>query len=667
MAYDHLLREGQINTMRTKNRIITGPMERAMANRDGTLNQRYIDYLAERARGGAGLINVESTYVDPRGMGNPYQVGCHDDKVLPGLTRLADTLHAHGAKVSMELYFAGRQSASTASQRQPLAPSVLPCTFFDPVPIPRVMDKQDIDDVLEAFAKAAERCLKAGVDMIHLHGAHGYILGQFLSPWSNQRTDEYGGSEENRWRFPLQVLAAVREVVGPDYPVGYRISLDEFLDGGLTPEHTIPFCKRLVEAGIDLLDVTGGVYETGGQIFQGPEQPHGGFVPMAAELKRAVGDSVPVSVAQKLNVPDFAEDAMAREGFDFISLTRAFHADPHFVRKLEQDRAEDILPCIGCHTCLNLFFGRKVAHCATNPHSTFERTRKIRATPRQRRIVVAGGGPAGMQAARILTRQGHQVSLYEREPELGGQVRYSSRVAEDYGYFTTWLKTQMEKLEVDVHLGDALDADAIEHLNPDAVIVATGARGGDRYARVVGDMRQFDLFTALDRPDDEWEGDVVIVGGDSESCFLALYIAGRGAEVHVIEPDAEFSLDKDAPARNILMGMLEALPTVHLYPETTAEEVGSDYVVVQSGGEFRRLDNVESVVFGGRIARNELYEQLMAANPEREIYNIGDSVLPNDIHHASHDAAEVAELIRLRSGTTEAEGESLPVSERAPA
>lgn len=655
MPYPYLLREGRINTMRTKNRIITGPMERAMANRDGTLNQRYIDYLVERARGGAGLINVESSYVDPRGQGNPYQVGCHDDKVIPGLTRLTEALHAEGACVSMELYFAGRQSASTASQRQPIAPSVVPCSFFDPVPVPREMTHEDIRDVIDKFVAAAHRCLAAGVDMIHVHGAHGYVLGQFLSPWSNHRTDEYGGSAENRARFPLEVVAAIRNAVGPDFPIGYRISMDEYIDGGLTLEDTIPFCRRLVDAGIDLIDVTGGIYETGGQIFHGPEQPHGGFVPMAAELKRAVGDSVPVSVTQKLNIPDFAESVMEREGFDYISLTRAFHADPHFVRKLEQDRAEDILPCIGCHTCLNLFFGRKVAHCATNPHTTFERTRRIQPAARSRRVVVVGGGPAGMQAARILTRQGHRVSLYEAADELGGQVRYSSRVAEDYGYFTTWLRTQLEKLDVDVHMGEAIDVDDIDRLDPDAVVVATGARGGYAYAPVVGDMPRFDLFSALDRPDDEWDGTVVIAGGDSESCFLALYLAGRGAEVHVVEPDSAFSLDKDAPARDLLMGMLEALPTVHLHPETTVEEVGGDHVAIQHRGEPARIEEVAAIVFGGRVAHNDLYEALMAADPEREIYNIGDSVEPHDIHRASHDAAEVAELIRLRSSAAGAE------------
>jgi 2,4-dienoyl-CoA reductase-like NADH-dependent reductase (Old Yellow Enzyme family)/thioredoxin reductase len=648
MAFDQLLREGQINAMKLRNRIITGPMEKGMANRDGSLTQRYIDYLVERARGGASLIQVESTYVDTRGMGHLNQVGCHGDHVVPGLRRMAEAVHADGARVGLELYMGGRQTPSYMSQQQPIAPSVVPCEVLHPVPTPREMTLADIKEVIGKFTDAARRVKEAGLDMIHLHGAHGYLLCSFLSPYSNKRTDEYGGNPAKRARFALEVLAAVRQVVGTSFPIGYRLTAEEFVEGGLTIADTVEFCQMLAEAGIDLIDVSGGIYESFQMIIQGPESPKGGFVRNAAAIKKAVGSKVPVSVAQRLNDPHFANEVMEREGLDFISLTRAFHADPHYLQKLTQGRVDEILPCIACHHCTNLLEANVAAGCAANPHTTFERKYALRPALAPRHVMVVGGGPAGMHAARILAGQGHRVSLFESDEELGGQMRYSSKVAADYGLLVTYLKKQMQIMKVDVHLNTPVDLKTIVSVAADSVIVATGAAPGLRFCPFKGQPRTFNLFSALDRPDDDWEDRVVIIGGDSESCFLALYIAGRGAEVHVIEPKTVFSEDKMSPGRDLLMMALRNLPTVQLRPESTAEEVGNGYVLIQKNGQYERLEGVGSVVVGGRTANNRLYEQILTEMPNLEVYNIGDSVEPRDVYYASHEAAEVAELVRLR-------------------
>lgn len=648
MAVDLLLRQGRINGMTLRNRIITGPMEKSLANRDGSLTRRYIDYLRERAIGGASLIQVESTYVDIRGMGHLFQVGCHGDHVVPALTRAAEVVHAEGAKIALELYMGGRQTPSYMSQRQPIAPSVVLCNALSPTPTPREMTVQDIHEVIASFVAAARRVVKAGFDMIHLHGAHGYLLCAFLSSYSNKRTDEYGGSFVNRARFPLEILAAVRHVVGPTFPIGYRITADEYVDGGLTIRDTVEFSKMLAEAGIDLIDVSGGIYESFPMIIQGPESPKGGFVKNAAAIKKAVGNQVCVSVAQRLNDPDFANEVMGREGLDFISLTRAFHADPHYIRKLEQNRIGDIIPCIACHHCTNLLEANHAVGCAANPHTSFERRHRKDRISATAHVVVIGGGPAGMHAARILSEQGVRVSLFEASTELGGQMLYSSRVAADYGSLVTYLAGQMKKLNVDVHLNTRAEVTTVRDLNPDAVIVATGARGSLSFWPEKGNPRTFDLFSALDRPDEEWEGRVVIAGGDSESCFLALYIAGRGADVYVVDPKIVFSQDKLSPGRDLLMMALEALPSVELRKETTIEEIGNDYVLLQKHGKFEKLDGVGSVVIGGRIADNDLYEQMVDALAPLEIYTIGDCVEPRDVYCASHEAADVAELIRCR-------------------
>ena len=651
-AFDLLLREGRINAMTTRNRIITGPMERNLANRDGSMTGAYIDYLAERALGGAGLIIIESTYVDSRGVGHLYQVGCHGDHVIPGLTRAADAVHAHGARLGIELYVGGRQTPSIMSQRQPIAPSVVPCEVLSPTPIPRELSIAEIGELVRSFAAAARRAVAAGLDMIHLHGAHGYLLGSFLSPFSNRRADAYGGTPENRARFPLDVVHAVREAVGHDVPIGYRLSAEEYLEGGLTIEDTVAFAHLLANAGVDLIDVSGGIYESAYMIIQGPESPPGGFVHNAAAIKRAVGDRVHVSVGQRLNDPAFAEDVLRRENLDFVTVSRAFHADPHYVRKVEEGRIADIVPCIACHHCTNLLEANLPVRCAANPSSGMERRRRITAVSKPRRVMVVGGGPAGMQAARILALQGNHVTLHEQHESLGGQMRYSSKVAADYGHLVTYLAGQLEALPVDLRLGSTVDLDAVVREAPDAIVVATGAREGLVFAPINGSPNLFDLFTALDRAEDEWEGQVVIVGGDSESCFLSLYVAGRGADVHVVEPKPVFSWDKLSPGKDLLMRAINDLPTITLWPETTVEEIGTSSVALQRRGRIERLTDVASVIIGGRVANNSLYEAIRELSPEHEVYNIGDSVEPRDVFCASHEAADVAQLIGLRDGLT---------------
>ena len=475
-------------------------------------------------------------------------------------------------------------------------------------------DVDEIDEIVRKFAEAAARAVEIGLDMVHLHGAHGYLLCAFLSPFSNKRTDEYGGSLENRARFPLRVLAAVRETVGPDYPIGYRLSAEEYVDGGLTIAEATEFCTLLAAAGIDLIDVSGGMYESLSMLLQGPEAPHGGFVQNAQAIKAAVGDRVPVSVAQRLNDPDFANEVL-RSGLDYITLSRAFHADPYYVQKLADDQADEIVPCIACYHCSTLLMESKHVRCAVNPSTSMERRRRPRPAPAPGRLVVVGGGPAGLQSARLLAGQGHSVILFEQSETLGGQMRYSSRIAPDEANLVAYLDRQLTKLAVDVRLGTFATVQAVLDESPDAVVVATGASGGLWFCPLVGQPTTFDLFSAFDRPEDEWHGEeTVIVGGDGESCALALYIAGRGGDVHVVEPGNELAYTKAAAGRGPMLERLAQLPTIRLLPESTVEEVGEDYVLIQSRGTYDRLGGIGSVVIGGRTSVHDLYDGLVGRN-----------------------------------------------------
>ena len=653
MSFENLLRPGYINRMHMRNRIIVGPMEKSLANLDGSLNERYIAYARRRALGGAALIQLESTYVSPEGRGNPYQVGCHGDHVIPALTRMAAQIHAHGAKLAMELNHGGRQASVAAHHRHPIAPSAIPSAMMDPGTVPRELTAADIRRVIGDFARAAERCLAAGVDMIHLHGAHGYLLGQFLSPQSNRRTDSYGGSLANRARFPLEVLAAVRQVVGPDCPIGYRISAAEYVEGGLEADESARFAVMLADAGIDLIDVAGGTYESMSMIFQGPEARKGGFVEEAAAIRRAVGDRVPVSVAQRMNDPVFADRVMEREGFEYVTLARAFHADPDYVRRLTEGRADRILPCIGCNTCANLTVARIPAGCAANPASAFELSRdSYRPSPERVRALVVGGGVAGMHAARFLGLRGHEVLLCEATERLGGQLYYLRRALPEYGALVDWLARELDELGVRIETGRRVGVPEISEADPDAAVVATGARGGYLWAATQEPtVPIFDVFSGLERPPDEWESDVAVIGGDFVACRVAQHLRRSGVRIHIVEAGA--SLAADGAFTGLLAELeLEADKGVTIHREATTELITGDGVVIQTRGKESRLD-VGSVVIGGRRPGSDLPDELRRSGLRAEIYTIGDAVRPRDLYAAGQEAADVAERIDLaaRAGT----------------
>ena len=512
------------------------------------------------------------------------------------------------------------------------------------------MDESDIRRVIDDFARAAARCLQAGVDMVHLHGAHGYLLGQFLSPQSNRRTDRYGGSPANRARFPLEVLAAVRDVVGPDYPIGYRISAAEYVEGGLEAEESARFAVMLADAGIDLIDVAGGTYESMSTIFQGPETPKGGFVAEAALVRRAVGDRVPVSVAQRMNDPAFADQVMEREGFAYVTLARAFHADPDYVRKLQGGRAREILPCIGCNTCVNLTVARTPAGCAANPVSTFEMSRTPFETAADPiRVLVAGGGIAGLHAARLLGLQDHEVMLCEATGRLGGQLHYLRTALRDYGTLVDWLVLELQKLGVRVETDRFVGVDDVRESNPDVVVVATGARGG--YVRA--DTRDrtvpvFDVLSALERPVEQWETEVAVIGGDLAACTVVQHLRRAGAVVHLTEESA--SVASDGAFNGLLVEMaLEADDGVIIHRETTAEAITGNLVVTRTRGKKSVLE-VGAAVIGGRVSNSDLSDELRRADLRATVYTIGDAVRPRDLYTAGQEAAEVAERVALASG-----------------
>ncbi len=647
--YAKLFQPGKIGPMTVKNRIVMPPFEKGYCTYEGMVTQRYLDYIEARAAGGLGLCFAEATAIDPRGKARTFQLGAWDDSHIPSLRRLADVAHKYDMKVATELYHGGRETQPQVTGVQLVScSSHRPCPAIGSYPA-RTLTIPEIKEIIGLYADSARRTQEAGFDMVEVHGAHGYLVGQFLSPFTNDRTDEYGGSFENRMRFPLEVVAAVRKAVGNDYPVAYRMSGSEFVEGGLTLEDMKLVAKRLEDAGIDLIDVSGAILESGYIIAAPMGFGEGYFVHLGAGIKQAV--SIPVVIANRLESPELAEQVLARGEADYVALGRGLHCDPAWPRKLQEGRRGEVRLCIACNVCSDQMLSQNPALCAINPETGLERENAIKPAAQSKNVVVIGAGPAGMEAARVLRLRGHQVTLLERQPVAGGLLRYAAmapRMAE-LTRVTDFLWHEVNRLGVEVRLNTEATPALMAELGPDAIVVATGAKEmtppsvvGIRSPNVVPALAVLDgAVTAGKR--------VVVMGSKLTGCKVAEKLAAAGHTVIVAELEKTFLTERwlTASLRHEYLKTLENHPNVELRADTTVEEIAGSTVILQRDGIQETLSDIDTVVLAvGYDYAGTLAADLIAANAAAEVYEVGDGAFPaGSLLEVMHSAARVARMI----------------------
>jgi 2,4-dienoyl-CoA reductase-like NADH-dependent reductase (Old Yellow Enzyme family) len=484
------------------NRIVLPPMTTRLATPDGAVTPELIRYYEVRAEGGAGLVTVEMCSPEPAGRHRNHELGILDDRFVPGLRQLTSRLESAGARAAIQIGHAGGHTREDVTGAPPVAPSALPHQVQEVdvrTVVPLELTRERIRVLVDAFAAAAERAVRAGFDVVELHGAHGYLIAQFLSPLDNHRTDEYGGSLKNRARFALEVTAACRQRVG-DAPLIFRYSADEYAPGGFTLDEAREIAPWLVEAGADALHVTGGCYRSrpsGALMIPGMGYPEAMFLPLARAIKQRV--AVPVIAVGRLHDPAFVEQLLAEGQADMVALGRQLIADPEWPRKVREGRVAEIRPCVACNTCVDGMREGARLHCLVNPLAAREPEFELRPASPRRRVLVVGGGPAGMESARVLALRGHQVTLVELEAELGGQLRLAAKAPVFQNVETDapvllriveFLERQVASVGVDVRLGRAVTAELVQELRPDVAVLATGAsyRGplGGIIRRVLG-------------------------------------------------------------------------------------------------------------------------------------------------------------------------------------
>ena len=599
----------KIKTMELSNRLVVAPMVVNYCNPDGTATEKWMTYLEARAKGGFGLIITEDFAVDPRGKGFSRIPGLWNDSQVEGHAELTRRIHQHGAKVMAQIYHAGRQTCHFVTGELPLAPSPIPCPRLQELPLE--LKIPEIEEIVEKFGDTALRAKKAGFDGVEIHGAHGYLISGFMSAYSNKRTDKYGGNLMNRLRFPLEIIANIRAKVGREFIVGFRISGDEFVPGGRSIEDTKYVASVLEENSIDVLHITAGVYASNERIMGDSMTNHGMIADLAAEVKKMV--SIPVITVNRINDPFVAEVVLRSGKADLVSMARGSLSDPELPNKAAAGRFDDITYCIACmQGCLAEVVQDKPVRCIVNPEVGREAEFAAkRANAKKKKVLVIGGGPAGMEAAVSAAKTGHEVSLYEKKNKLGGQF-YLAAVPPGKGEITSFisaLQNQLTSLKVDVHLNAEVTPEMVMSQKPDVVIVATGSRPSALNVPGADLPHVVSAYDVLEGKIDVGPR-VVVIGGGMVGAETASHMANHSKQVVIVEQLPEIAMDEEQGAVRPQLLRELARNNVRIRVNSTVSQISRDSVTIVSGN-LTESEPVDSVVIAvGAVPANELISEL---------------------------------------------------------
>lgn len=639
-----LLEPGMIGSVHLKNRAVSSPMITGYATRDGDVTDRLLRFYKAKAQGGMGLVIVEYSYIDQKASQSARcQLGAYDDTNIIGLARLSEVMHEEGAKTCLQLVHTGRQRFMGIPPI--VAPSPVPWEALHRrgVPVPTELSVEEIHDIVESFGDAALRAKQAGFDMVELHGAHGYLITGFLSPHTNRRTDMYGGSLQGRMRFALEVVDNCRKKLGPDYPLLIRLSGSEYMDDGLAIEDTLEIAKTLENAGITAFDLSGGNHHTlHTQVV--PSYLPLAFNSWAAEaVKQEV--SIPVMATGSITSPALAETILQETGVDYIGFGRPFVADPYFMKKVQEGRPEDIRPCIRCcEGCLARgIMSNQSMKCSVNVavgrEESFGALQYTGDDPAEktRNVMVIGGGPGGMEAARVAHLRGHHVILYEKRKQLGGVLIEASvpDFKQDLRPLIQYLKAQLGNLGVTCHLGKEVTRETVLKENPDVIIAATGADPA------IPDVPGIDKPLAVDALQvfrgHKLGQQVVVIGGGMIGSEIGLWLAEQGKEVTVTSRQENPVYGHDVTHHNVIMERL-ANADVTLLPQLLLYEITDDGVIMQNiahGFQKQTIPCDHVVIVAGFKPNRALVDELL--NAGHTVIPVGDCVSARKIHDAIYE------------------------------
>lgn len=623
--YPKLFSPIKIGAMELKNRLVIGPMEVIYNEKDGTVTERYLKYVEERAKGGWGLIITEAHAVQDNGRAFDCCGGVWTDSQIAGEAKVAEAAHKYGAKIAIQLIHGGRQTIAQGVEM------VGPSAIIDPTRdvTPRALTIDEIHEIIEAFGDAALRTKKAGFDCVEIHGAHGYLIQEFTSPYSNKRTDEYGGNLRNRARFGLEIIRNIRKKCGPDFPIIYRMSTTELLENGegLTIADSRVLAKWYEEAGVNMIHCTVGNYTTIHYMLPPAAVPHGFQADYAAEIRKVV--NIPVITVGRYNDPDLAEAVLDAGKADLVCMARQSLADPHFPEKAKTGRVDEIIQCLGCQQgCITQLYKDEPIRCMVNPRTGKEYIYTNEPAEVKKNVVVVGGGVGGLEAAIAAATRGHKVTVYEKSAQLGGQ--WNLAAVPPYKYelasFLAWQKGELKRRGVTVKLNTEFTQDMLTD-EVDAVILATGAV--PIIPKKIPGVDQKHVVSANDilSGNAEYGKKVAVIGGGEVGAETAAFIAAARRKVGIFEMMDGIARESESSVNHFLFQYLNER-NVDIYTGATVKEIKETSVVYECNGKLEEYTDVDTVVLAlGSVSYNPLEAQL--AGKVKKLAVIGDAAKVN--------------------------------------
>jgi len=629
-----------IKDIQLTNRIVMPGLASFLIENDGAISDAAVEHYRRRAGGGPAMIIVEACAVSAEGVVSNHQARLYDDCFIDGLLRIAAVIKSEGSVPAVQIHHGGRQTSIKVIKRRPLAPSPIPCPAIRGEVEPLSID--GIQEIVQKFGDAAERATQAGFELIEIHGAHGYLINQFLSKISNIREDEYGGDTVGRSRFAIEIVEEVRRRLGPDFPLSFKISAQEFVPGGLTVKESIEILKYLVTAGVDVVQVSAGNDITPEWICQPMFMPKACLADSADQVKKVL--SIPVMAVGRINDPLVANEILINGQADLVCIGRGLLADPEMPNKAREGRLDEIRTCIACNTCMESIFRKGHIECLVNPMLGREKEMALIPTQNPKKVMVVGGGPGGLNVAWVAAKRGHKVHVYEKRDSLGGQLLPGSIPGhkKELQSLIKFQKKQIEKFGVTCHLNHEVQVEDIREMNPDVVILATGSQ--PLIPRVAGIDRDIVLtYEDVLNENPPVFKKVVIIGGGATGLELALHLSEYGCAVNIVEMLDKVGIGLEPTTRKILLGKLKETQ-VKIMTETRLIRVEAGGVAVSlSNGTEQMLEAEKVILAAGNRPLNKLYKEIKSLG--YETYQIGDCLETRNAKAAIYESAVLGRSI----------------------